>query len=184
MSSVNFLLNNLGIDSNNLLDIVSKTKLSLIDRFKSKWELSMKNYASQQVGKLRTFSLFKNKFMKEKYFDIIKKFEIRKCFTSFRISSHNLEIERGRYKKLNVSDRKCKICSQDFIEDEIHFIFECQRYKSERKILFSYIDGICPNFRYLSNENKLVWLMTNENVNVINVFAEYIYSLFQLRNNH
>ena len=184
ISGVNFLLDNIGVDRSNLLDVISKTKLSLIDKFKSKWESSMKTIANQQVGKLRTFALFKNKFVKEQYFDVIKNFDVRKCFTSFRISSHTLEIERGRYRKVDVTYRKCKICKSDCVEDEFHFIFECQRYNCERKSFMEHIDVICSNFKYLSNKNKLVWLMVNENEKVINTFAEYIYSSFQMRNKY
>ena len=51
---------------------------------------------------------------------------------SFRISSHKLEIERGRYKKLDVKDRICKICNTGAIEDEQHLLFNCIAYHSLR----------------------------------------------------
>ena len=47
----------------------------------------------------------------------IKDTEICKCFMSFRISSHKLEIERGRYKKFYVKD---KVCNTGAVEVEQH----------------------------------------------------------------
>ena len=71
-------------------------------------------------------------FQKEKYLSVIKDTDIRKCFMSFRISSHKLEIERGRYKKkLPVKERLYKLCSSGgAVEGEKHFIFNCRLYSS------------------------------------------------------
>ena len=45
--------------------------------------------------------------------------------TQFRISCHNLEIERGRYeKKIPVEQRICKLCHAD-IENETTFLLDC-----------------------------------------------------------
>ena len=55
---------------------------------------------------------------------------------SFRISSHKLEIERGRYKKLAVKDRICKICNTGAVEDERHLIFNCSSYHTLRYQFF------------------------------------------------
>ena len=43
---------------------------------------------------------------------------------SFRISSHKLEIEKGRHrrKKLDVKDRICKFCKSGEVEDEKHML--------------------------------------------------------------
>ena len=49
------------------------------------------------------------------------------------MSSHRLEIEAGRWVKPNsipVDDRKCAICL--ILEDEYHFVFECEIYKDLR----------------------------------------------------
>ncbi len=46
---------------------------------------------------------------------------IRKNMTGFRISAHNLRIEKGRYKKIERNNRVCLICNQEKIEDELNF---------------------------------------------------------------
>ena len=57
---------------------------------------------------------------------------LRKCITKFRLSSHNLTIETGRYIATDRSKRTCFSCV-DEIEDEYHFIFVCPLYNSLRK---------------------------------------------------
>ena len=47
-------------------------------------------------------------------------------FARLRISNHSLEIETGRYKKKTLEQRLCKICNDDFIEDEMHFPMTCK----------------------------------------------------------
>ena len=60
--------------------------------------------------------------------------ETRRNLTKLRISAHSLEIEIGRYTrpKTQISDRKCKLCTLDKIEDEYHMLLECPVYEKER----------------------------------------------------
>ena len=132
-------------------------------------------------GKLRTCALFKNVFQKEKYMSVIKDTNIRKCFMWFRISSHKLEIEWGRYKKLPVKDRLCKLCNSGAVEDEKHFIFNCKLYSSLRQTYFADVKKSCKNFSCLSQDDQLIWLMTNESDNIIVSFSKYIFDCFNLR---
>ena len=51
----------------------------------------------------------------------------RRVISQFRISAHDLEIERGRYNGIDRSDRICKLCRRS-IEDEFHFVLSCNIY--------------------------------------------------------
>ena len=86
----------------NIFPQYSIVKTNLINRFKNNLNSTLVKYKDTNEGKLRTYAIFKTHFQKEKYLSVIKDTEIRKFFMSFRISSHKLEIERGRYKKLDV----------------------------------------------------------------------------------
>ena len=68
--------------------------------FISDWHKTRTNLSD---GKLRTYFKYKCSFGPEKYLAILP-FHQRKLLTWFRISSHKLMVERGRYKKL---DRGC-----------------------------------------------------------------------------
>ena len=119
----------------------------------------------------------------EKYFSMIKKPAILKCFTNFRISSHKLSIEVDRIKNIPVSDRECRVCNSDNIEDESHFIFQCPAYDMKRKEFMDFIQTLNMNFSTLLNINNLIWLMSNESSDVIINLAEYIYFCFCIINN-
>ena len=76
---------------------------------------------------------------------------LRKCITKFRLSSHNLATETGRYNTTDRSKRTCFVCV-DEIEDEYHFIMACplfnhlrQSYYMNVSVFIIYIHSI----RYL-----------------------------------
>ena len=53
--------------------------------------------------------------------------------TKLRVASHRLEIEVGRWARPNrvpIADRKCRTCNS--IEDEFHFLLECNLYNDLR----------------------------------------------------
>ena len=54
----------------------------------------------------------------------------------YRVSTHDLSIEKGRHKNIKLENRKCKNCQSLEIEDEFHFLITCPQYIAERKILF------------------------------------------------
>ena len=45
-------------------------------------------------------------------------------FTRFRVSSHDLNIEKGRWSKIPRENRKC-ISNQDEMQSEMHFLLQC-----------------------------------------------------------
>jgi hypothetical protein len=68
------------------------------------------------------------------------------------------------------------------VEDETHFLFECPLYVESRVFfLFRYMNEKCPNLQLLNNHNKLVWLMTNEDTDIVNKFVDFIQNNYNLR---
>ena len=74
--------------------------------------------------KLRTYSKFKLTIKFEPYLDIISSANLKKLLAKFRLSSHDLEIETGRYesKLILPEQRICKIRDLSLVEDEFHFL--------------------------------------------------------------
>ena len=96
----------------------------------------------KEGNKLRTYRIFKTKFELEDYLIKIEDFNLRKMLSKFRLSDHNLAIELGRRTKPKVpaNNRLCKKCDSNVVEDEMHFILECDFYIQERKKLFDDCD--------------------------------------------
>ena len=75
----------------------------------------------------------------------------------FRLSSHSLASETGRYEGVLNVNRVCKFCKDD-IEDEFHFILKCPTYQNFRS---RYIKSY---YRTRPSVFKLVQLLSTENV--------------------
>ena len=158
--------------SSNLVNIV---KSKLIAKHKADWSAALLESRNNHTGKLRTYSLFKQRLCREPYIEHIKDRRIRRCFTKLRISCHKLEIEIGRYKKISAESRLCPVCKTDNVEDEIHFPTECPAFSVERNVLFNSISKMCKNFTSMSNFQTFIWLSSNGNANVLRVFAQFVY---------
>ena len=139
----------------------------LIKRSMELWRKQLRENAVTNDGKMRTYHKFKPFSKKEIYLHIVRNRDVRKSFTRYRLSAHDLEIEKGRYPNINSDDRICKNCQTFEKDDEFHFLITCPKYSAQRKILFTYISRYCLNFHSLSDENKFLWLMTTEDTNII-----------------
>lgn len=116
----------------NSLSLLVSIKNALKERFVSFWKKRILGEATNK--KLRTYRLLKQNFGQEMYLEYIHDKSIRKCIASFRISAHRLRIERGRYLGEKVEDRLCNVCNT--VEDEIHFLCQCQKHEQQRNVLF------------------------------------------------
>ena len=132
------------------LDVfISNIKQTLIDLYIVQWreELFVKD-------KLSTFRLFKTVFAFESYLYNVTIPRFRIALSRLRLSSHSLEIERGRYPPLTPRHRRyCRQCYVQDIEDEYHFILVCNKFNNIRR---KYIPVY---FRERPNMHKFVQLM-------------------------
>ncbi len=56
----------------------------------------------------------------------------RSLISQLRLGVLPLRIETGRYTRLQVHERLCELCDSDQVEDEAHFLFDCDMYKDLR----------------------------------------------------
>ena len=135
--------------------------------------------------KALSYILFKGNVCLEKYLYQVKNKNHRKALSRFRLSNHPLLIEKGRHLKppLERNDRKCFICKNE-VENEIHFLITCPLYRDERESLFHTCRENCRLFDSIpSEEQKYIFIMTNENINVIKAVAKFIINSLKLREN-
>ena len=137
-------------------------KNSLRSLYKNIWSFKLNEEAIQKPGILGTFALFKSNFKKELYLETIIDINKRICLTIVRISAHRLEVESGEYKKQFVSERICKLCKLDQVEDEIRLLYNCSAYNIERQTFSASVIANIPNFRVLNDKEKFIWLVTCE----------------------
>ena len=147
------------------------TKKVLIEYFTKEWK---KNLIKVSEGKLCTYVKFKTNFGFEKYLSVIKNFQQRQQLTRFRISSHKLSIETGRYKGIPRHDRICTRCNENSVEDEVHFLCICQGMGIKRNSLNLIAQNKCKNYIALCNESKLIWLLTNEDYDILNALCTFL----------
>ena len=60
-------------------------------------------------------------------------YHFRRIIAQIRTGSNFLEVEMGRRSGTAHEDRICKCCSLQQVEDETHFIFECEGYDTIRE---------------------------------------------------
>ena len=60
------------------------------------------------------------------------------------------------------SQTGCLHCSSGEVEDQIHYLLNCKKFKDERSNLIFSISLGCPNFIQLQNMEKIIWMMNSE----------------------
>lgn len=173
-SSLSTLLNKLGFG--NLIDFTMSEYLlpMFSQRLKDQYIQSWHETLSVQP-KMEYYCKFKEDFEFEHYLVNIKNEKHRKELTRFRLSSHSLEIETGRYNNIERSNRICKLCTQNVVESEYHFLLCCTAYSDLRKDY-----NISSNW---PNITKFKYIMSEKKESKVRNTAKYIYNAMKLRKN-
>ena len=116
---------------------IENIKRSCKELMKIEWQQEI-----QSKPKLRTYKLMKENFEVESYVAYHVPKNYRSILAQLRMGILPLHIETGRYKnvfdretgihrKINVNERTCNVCKLDIVEDEKHFLFNCNIYYNE-----------------------------------------------------
>ena len=108
-------------------------------------------------AKVTTYARCKHEFEVEKYLDFIKEKKFKFALTQFRLSSHNLAIERGRFENIARTERVFVSCNSNLVENEYHFLLVCPLYRELRK------QYLKPYFYRWPTLNEFDSLMSNTN---------------------
>ena len=112
---------------------------------------------SRESKKLRTYKLFKTDFCLEHYLlDVTNPFH-RIALAQYRLSSHNLGIETGRHTKPPKPQEQCLClyCRNGCVDDEIHFLTECDIHTETRQRFVSNIKSHIDRYEDLPANGKL-----------------------------
>ena len=130
--------------------VLSDVRKILHEKYRVEWKNDLVNYP-----KLRTYRLIRSEFECEKYVDINLNLNEQSVLAQFRCGILLLRIETGRFVGEAEQDRLCKLCHENCVENEIHFLMSCNFYNEIRAQYFHDID----NFLILSTHEQLKYLL-------------------------
>ena len=68
------------------------------------------------------------------------------------------------------------------VENETHFILSCQKYTTECTTFLNRAQNLCPNFSNIpTDEQKLIYLMSNEDELLLQTFSEFLHDIYTKR---
>ena len=147
------------------------------NQFKNNWYAETASFP-----KMRTFIKFKTSFKMESYLLSIKNHKLRKLFSRFRLSNHDLEIERSHYHKpaIPADQRICQHCNSLSVEDEEHVIMQCKAYENPRSIFMSNVSEINSD---ICNEGFVSIISTSDPRNIFYI-CKFLEKIFYYRKTH
>ena len=165
----------------------NKFKKTLYEKYEGEW----KSYLDKST-RLEFYRNMTNKYNFENYLDIITNRRHKAAYAKLRISAHKLHIKVGRYKKYDSKLRKyvnppreertsskCK----DKVEDEYHFLFDCEKNKTLRDKLYVRINDQITKamFHQINKIEKGQFLLNPENFppHLVNLIAKFIHDSFK-----
>jgi len=135
-------------------------------------------------SKADSFIKFKNAIHTEPYLIKIKNIKHKIAMSRFRMSNHSLMIEIGRHvrpEKIERNKRFCYFCNEK-VEDEEHFLLICPLYRPQRKNLENVCKESSKNWYHtMTNGQKFIFIMSNENEEILNRLGSYIFNSMRLR---
>ena len=153
-----------------------QVKLCLINIYKADWS----NKARNSI-KLRTYIKFKFDHSLGEYLFYIPDTRWIKALSRLRMSSHMLEIERGRHvkpQKIPLEQRTCQRCTLNPVDNEIHFLITCSYFATQRTSLLAESKLLNSEFDSLSNDDKFIYIMSSTHRPLVICLAKYTYSCF------
>ena len=133
-------------------------------------------------GKLKFLRSMKNTYNCEMCLKI-NNFENRRALTKLRTSNHRLAIETGGWTKIERENLLCKQCTQNEVEDEIHFLFKCQKYTDERLLTFQFIKSQCNVDLFYEKQQieNLKLLFISDHLSSLNTLGKFVKNSFKIR---
>ncbi len=146
---------------------IKRVESKLVQNYVRKWQNSIVT-----MPKLRTYVLFKHEFIPEVYITKCMSRRRRSLMSQFRTGILPLEIETGRYtpiydkiikqnRRRIPTERICKLCVLNEIENEYHFLCICPVYNNLRIALYNKICVKHRIFMNMPNADKFNYMLTH-----------------------
>lgn len=148
--------------------IVNAVKLRLRDQWIQQWRSDV-----MMMNKCVNYRIFKTELCFENYL-IELPYKYRKALAKLRMSNHKLPVEKGRYERLPLIERKCRLCNDGSVGDEFHFLLQCKELLPLRKRFIPVNYWRYPNTLNFNN------LMNDKRKSVTLRIAKFCYEGFKL----
>lgn len=119
--------------------------------------------------KLHSYCLFKEDTELEFYLDHVSPNKFKFALSRFRLSSHSLAIETGRYSATPREERLCTFCNMKSVENEYHFLLVCPHYSEIRR---QYLPSYYCRWPAV---NKFKSLLQTKSKKLMNNLSKFIY---------
>ena len=113
---------------------IAKTIASITKSFKDQFLQNAISEISDQ-NKLHLYKNIGQSFKLAPHLAALNSRNERSLITKLRLGSLKLEIETGRWKKMDKNERFCKLCANSKVETESHFLFDCPALEQTRQPL-------------------------------------------------
>ena len=163
-------LNEIGKCDTNI--VLRNCKEKLITQAASDWYNMLWDDSGLVNGnKLRTYRTFKTELVLSNYVSLNIPMYKKKVFSMLRCGSLPLEIEKGRQCRsvTPLNERLCRHCHSNVVEDEFHFVMQCNLYEDQRYELMQHLHSINDDFYNSNEQDKFISIMQCGNFKVINI---------------
>lgn len=105
------------------------------------------------------------------------KMHVRSVLTQLRSGTLPIEIETGRYYGVPRNQRFCKQCNTGRIEDELHFVFECQKCANLR----IHFESKLREYQIVSNSQTDLLKLISQSTKATIALSYYIINALKIR---
>ena len=153
--------------------------------FTQQWNLDIynDNKPGNSSNKLRTFRKFKSDISLEPYLLLLRE-NSRKTLTRLRISAHNLGVETGRHHRpspIPLNERLCTLCDEGSLDDELHLIMTCSKFKNERQSFLEQLSNIFPPLTNHDEETIFTFIMQCQDNDLAKCLERYLNQIQEIR---
>ena len=156
--------------------IGAKIKHKCVDAFNTHFKSNMSNIRNSKDSKLTLYTILKKEYTYENYVDLGNTCNIS-SLVKFKLSTHNLPIERGRYKrpKIDRNRRVCSFCKRS-IGNEFHVLMECQHEAllGIRNTHIEQIEKISPQIKQLPDIHKFIYILKGHDLSIVPATCQWI----------
>ena len=156
-------------------DILLKTKFEISNICNDAYDRLWKQHILNENSKGISYRKYKTRIHLEPYLSANISHKNKISLSRFRLSNHLLMIEKGRHVKPKIKrdERFCFICKNK-VENEEHLLISCPMYTTNRILLENMCRLNCYNYDSLNQEQKFIFIMSNENVSIIKSLGKFV----------